>query len=99
LVPKNDPLANIKQEDLPEGVPLDYALNPTNPDKIECMKVLQELSKILEASRASLAAEGRRAENRIVADNWSKALKASTILQNKIENGELDIEEYFNNLE
>lgn len=76
LLPQNpDPLAGVTQEDVPAGVTLEQAMDPSNPDKIECLAVLKTLAEELEKARVGLASEGRRNDNKIVGDNWGKALK------------------------
>eukprot|EP00330_Aristerostoma_sp_ATCC50986_P003389 CAMPEP_0114586046 /NCGR_PEP_ID=MMETSP0125-20121206/9391_1 /TAXON_ID=485358 ORGANISM="Aristerostoma sp., Strain ATCC 50986" /NCGR_SAMPLE_ID=MMETSP0125 /ASSEMBLY_ACC=CAM_ASM_000245 /LENGTH=78 /DNA_ID=CAMNT_0001781335 /DNA_START=2470 /DNA_END=2706 /DNA_ORIENTATION=+ len=57
------------------------------------------MSDELEKARTGLASEGRRAENKAVSDIWTKALKKSAILEARIGNGDLDIEDYMAKLD
>ena len=79
LKPDTDPLASLTDNDMPEGLTLEDALNPGNPDKMESVTVLKKLAEELEKARAELAGEGRKADNRLVSDNWSKALRKATV--------------------
>lgn len=80
LLPQTpDPLAGITQDDVPAGVTLEQAMDPSNPDKVECLAVLKELATVLEQARVGLASEGRRNENKVVGDNWGKSLKNATV--------------------
>lgn len=80
LLPQaNDPLASLSQGELPPGVTLEQAKDPSNPDLINCLGVLKAMAEELEKARTGLAAEGRRADNKVVSDNWAKALKKATV--------------------
>lgn len=80
LLPQaNDPLASLAQGEVPAGVSLEQAKDPSNPDLINCLGVLKTMAEELEKARTGLAAEGRRADNRVVSDNWTKALKKATV--------------------
>ena len=79
LKQQNDPLASLGAGDTPGGLPLEHVLDPANPDIIDCLAVLKKLAEELEKARPMLAAEGRRADNKTVGDNWTKALKKATV--------------------
>lgn len=78
LKPDTDPLASLTEDEL-EGLTLEEAVNPGNPEKIESVTVLKKLAEELEKARSELAGEGRKADNRFVSDNWSKALRKATV--------------------
>jgi len=94
LKQQNDPLASLGAGDVPGGLPLELVLDPANPDIIDCLAVLKKLAEELEKARPMLAAEGRRADNKIVGDNWTKALKKATILETKFGEGDIDPNQY-----
>lgn len=75
----NDPLASLKTEELPPGVTLEQARDPGNPDLISCLGVLNLLAGELEKARTVLAADGRRSDNKVVSDNWGKAIRKAKV--------------------
>lgn len=80
LLPQaNDPLAALAQNELPPGITLELAKDPSNPDLIDSLTVLKLLAEELEKARTGLAVEGRRNDNKVVSDNWSKALRKATV--------------------
>lgn len=74
-----DPLASLTENEVPDGLTLEEVLNPGNPEKMESVTVLKQLADELEKARSGLAGEGRKADNRFVSDNWSKALRKATV--------------------
>jgi len=84
LKQERDPLATIKEDEIPQDFILEEVLNPSNPDKIESLTVLQTMSGLLEKARAELAGEGRKADNKVVSDNWTKSLKRAMVKGNLI---------------
>lgn len=80
LLPQaNDPLDALTAKELPPGITIEMAKDPSNPDFIFCLSVLKLLAEELEKAQISLVAEGRRKDNRIVADNWKKSLRKAMV--------------------
>ena len=80
LPQQNDPLKAVSPSEYPAGITQEYVMDPGNPDIIDCLGVLKKMAEELERARPMLAAEGRRADNKIVSENWAKALKKATVL-------------------
>ena len=74
-----DPLANLREDEIPQDFTLEGILNPSDPEKIESLTVLNTMSEVLEKARSELAGEGRRADNKLVSDNWTKSLRRAMV--------------------
>ena len=79
LAQQNDPLKSVPVSEYPPGITQEYVMDPANPDIIDCLGVLKKMAEELEKARPMLAAEGRRADNKVVSENWTKSLKKATV--------------------
>ena len=75
----NDPLASITEQEVPEGLSMAEVMDPAEPDRIESITVLKNMVEQLQQARADLAFEGRKADNKLVSENWTKAFKKSSV--------------------
>jgi hypothetical protein len=86
-------LSQTPASELPPGIAMEYFLSPINAEKL-CLSFVLKFAEELEKVKAELLAECRTKDQRIVGSMWSASFRHLTLLQAKMENQEIAIEEY-----